>query len=294
VKKKPAAKVKTVAKKPAAKKPAKKGVKIPAKAAAKKTVKKVAKKAVKAAVKKVIKKVAKKVAAKKPAKAPARKTAAKKPVKAVAKKAVAKKAVAKKSAVKKPVSKKAVTKKVAAKKPAAKKAIAKKPAIKKLAAKKPAAKKTVAKKPATKKAAATKVRKTSPISVAAPTGPRYTGPDWPLMNVILDAMDDAKAEQIIAINLEGRSSMADGMVIASGRVNRHVAAIADQLVTKLKSFGQKDVRVEGLDQSDWVLVDAGNVIVHIFRPEVRSFYNLEKLWSEHAPSEQGTMDQRDA
>ncbi|MDE2444743.1 MAG: ribosome silencing factor [Alphaproteobacteria bacterium] len=113
------------------------------------------------------------------------------------------------------------------------------------------------------------------------------------MNVILDAMDDAKAEQVIAINLEGRSSMADGMVIASGRVNRHVAAIADQLVTKLKASGQKDIRVEGLEQSDWVLVDAGNVIVHIFRPEVRSFYNLEKLWSEHAPSEGATMDHRE-
>ena len=114
------------------------------------------------------------------------------------------------------------------------------------------------------------------------------------MNVILDSMDDSKAEQVIAINLEGRSSMADGMVIASGRANRHVAAIADQLVTKLKAMGQKDIRVEGLDQSDWVLVDAGNVIVHIFRPEVRSFYNLEKLWSEHAPIEQGTMESRDA
>jgi ribosome-associated protein len=64
-----------------------------------------------------------------------------------------------------------------------------------------------------------------------------------------------------------------------------VAAIADQLVEKLKSIGQRDIRVEGLEQGDWVLVDAGNVIVHIFRPEVRAFYNLEKLWSEHAPAE---------
>jgi ribosome-associated protein len=74
-------------------------------------------------------------------------------------------------------------------------------------------------------------------------------------------------------------------VIASGRANRHVAAIADQLVDKLKAHGQKDIRVEGLETSDWVLVDAGDIIVHIFRPEVRSFYNLEKLWSEHAPVE---------
>ena len=119
--------------------------------------------------------------------------------------------------------------------------------------------------------------------VIAPKGPRYEGPDWPLMTVILDAMEDAKAEEILPINVMGRSSMADGMVIASGRANRHVAAIADQLVDKLKAFGQKDIRVEGLETSDWVLVDAGNIIVHIFRPEVRSFYNLEKLWSEHAP-----------
>ena len=144
-----------------------------------------------------------------------------------------------------------------------------------------------------KKAPAAKVKKLPVVKVEAPKAPRYAGPDWPLMNVILDAMDDAKAEQVIAINLEGRSSMADGMVIASGRANRHVAAIADQLVIKLKAHGQKDVRVEGLDQSDWVLVDAGNVIVHVFRPEVRSFYNLEKLWSEHAPSEQGTMEARE-
>jgi len=75
------------------------------------------------------------------------------------------------------------------------------------------------------------------------------------------------------------------MIIASGRSNRHVAAIAEQLVEKLKSAGQKDLRIEGLPHCDWVLVDAGDVIVHIFRPEVRSFYNLEKLWSPEAPIE---------
>jgi len=75
------------------------------------------------------------------------------------------------------------------------------------------------------------------------------------------------------------------MIIASGRSNRHVAAIAEQLVEKLKSAGQKDLRIEGLPHCDWVLVDTGDVIVHIFRPEVRSFYNLEKLWSPEAPVE---------
>lgn len=75
------------------------------------------------------------------------------------------------------------------------------------------------------------------------------------------------------------------MVVASGRSSRHVGAIADQLVEKLKEHGYRDLRVEGFPQCDWVLVDAGDVVVHLFRPEVRSFYNLEKLWSVHAPEE---------
>lgn len=75
------------------------------------------------------------------------------------------------------------------------------------------------------------------------------------------------------------------MVVASGRSARHVGAIADQLTEKLKAAGYKDLRVEGFPQCDWVLVDAGDVVVHVFRPEVRSFYNIEKLWSEHAPTE---------
>lgn len=245
----------------------------------------------KAAVKKIAKKPVKKIAPKKPVKKVAvkkvvtKKTTAKK---TVAKKVPAKKVVAKKVAAKKPaktiaakksVAKKPTAKKVIVKKTIAKKAPAKKIVAKKVAAKKPAAKKVVVKKAVVKKAAVTaKV-------VIAPKGPRYAGPDWPLMNVILDAMEDAKAEEILPIDVKGRSSMADGMVIASGRANRHVAAIADQLVDKLKAHGQKDIRVEGLETSDWVLVDAGDIIVHIFRPEVRSFYNLEKLWSEHAPVE---------
>ena len=243
--------------------------------------------------KKAVKKAAKKISAKKPAtKAAAKKitkkAAPKKPVKKITK-------AAPKKAVKKATPKKVVKK--AAKKPikkivkaAPKKAIKK---IVKAAPKKAVVKKAVAKKAIAKKAPAAKTKKLPIVKVTAPPAPRYAGPDWPLMNVILDSMDDSKAEQIIAINLEGRSSMADGMVIASGRANRHVSAIADQLVTKLKAHGQKDVRVEGLDQSDWVLVDAGTVIVHVFRPEVRSFYNLEKLWSEHAPIEQGTMESRE-
>ena len=212
-----------------------------------------------------------------------KKAAPKKVVKKIAKKAVKK--------IVKAASKKAIKKIV---KTAPKKAVAKKAVVKKVAAKKLVIKKAVAKNTVVKKAPAAKTKKLAIVKLTAPPAPRYAGPDWPLMNVILDSVEDSKAEHVIAINLEGRSSMADGMVIASGRANRHVAAIAEQLVTKLKAHGQKDIRVEGLDQSDWVLVDAGNVIVHIFRPEVRSFYNLEKLWSEHAPSEQGTMEARDA
>ena len=229
---------------------------------------------VKPALKKAVKKPAKKVAVKKvAAKKPAAKTVV---AKKAIKKTPAKKAAVKKIAAKKPIAKKLVPKKAIAKKIAAKKVATKKTPAKKAAGKKVVVKKAPAKKAPAKRAVTAKV-------VIAPKGPRYEGPDWPLMNVILDAMEDAKAEEILPINVMGRSSMADGMVIASGRANRHVAAIADQLVDKLKAFGQKDIRVEGLETSDWVLVDAGNIIVHIFRPEVRSFYNLEKLWSEHAP-----------
>ena len=98
-------------------------------------------------------------------------------------------------------------------------------------------------------------------------------------------LEDAKAEEVITISIDSKAALADTMVVASGRSNRHVGAIADHLVEKLKLAGHRNLRVEGLPQCDWVLVDAGDVVVHLFRPEVRSFYNLEKLWSEHAPQE---------
>lgn len=103
--------------------------------------------------------------------------------------------------------------------------------------------------------------------------------------MVLGQLDDAKAEAVVTIDLNGKGALADAMVVASGRSSRHVGAIADQLVEKLKEAGRKNLRVEGMPQCDWVLVDAGDVLVHLFRPEVRSFYNLEKLWSEHAPGE---------
>ena len=103
--------------------------------------------------------------------------------------------------------------------------------------------------------------------------------------MLIAKLEDAKAEEIVKIGLNGKSAMADVMIVASGRSNRHVGAIADQLIEALKAQGRRELRVEGMPHCDWVLLDAGEAIVHIFRPEVRSFYNLEKLWSDHAPDE---------
>ena len=89
----------------------------------------------------------------------------------------------------------------------------------------------------------------------------------------------------MSIDLAGKSSIADTMVIASARSQRHVGAIADQLQKKLKDAGFARVRVEGMPNCDWVLIDAGDVVVHVFRPEVRTFYNLEKMWSADRPPE---------
>ena len=103
--------------------------------------------------------------------------------------------------------------------------------------------------------------------------------------VVLDTLSDAKAEDVVTIDLEGKSSIGDHMVIASGRSHRQVGAIADRLARRLKSEGLGRVRIEGMPGCDWVLIDAGDIIVHVFRPEVRSFYNLEKMWSAGRPSD---------
>jgi ribosome-associated protein len=102
--------------------------------------------------------------------------------------------------------------------------------------------------------------------------------------VVLASLEDSKAEDIASIDIVGKSPLADYMVVASGRSQRHVTAIADRLVTELKAAGGKDIRVEGLNAADWVLVDTGDVIVHVFRPEVRAFYNLEKMWRAEHPA----------
>jgi ribosome-associated protein len=105
------------------------------------------------------------------------------------------------------------------------------------------------------------------------------GPIEALETAIVDALDEDKAEDIVAIDLRGKSSVTDLMIIASGRSARHVGALSDHLLRMLKERGKKSARVEGLSTGDWVLIDIGDIVVHIFRPEVRSFYNLEKMWS---------------
>jgi ribosome-associated protein len=151
---------------------------------------------------------------------------------------------------------------------------------------KPAAKKTVAQ---AKPFVAEKPKAVAKPRIAAPAKVKLPKPipavDLSLLKIVMTQLEDAKAEDIVSINLDGKTAIADNMVVASGRSNRHVGAIADQLVDKLKATGHRHIRVEGMDTCDWVLVDAVDVIVHLFRPEVRSFYNLEKLWSEHSPQE---------
>ena len=100
-----------------------------------------------------------------------------------------------------------------------------------------------------------------------------------LEHLILSRLDDEKAQDIVFINLKHKSAFADGLIIASGRSHRHVGAMADHLLRTLKDNGYGRARVEGLPHCDWVLIDVGDVIVHLFRPEVRGYYNIEKIWS---------------
>jgi ribosome-associated protein len=198
------------------------------------------------------------------------KAKAKAKVKAKTKSKVKAKAKPKKKVVAKRVSK--PVKKKAGKKIIAKKKVAKKVAPKKVVAKKVIAKK-IAKPAKAKSAAVVKIATT----VAAK-------PKWSAqVEALLFKLDEAKAEQIVTMDVRGKSTEADTMIVASGRSNRHVNAIADQAVEELSKHGIKNIRIEGVPQCDWVLVDAGDILLHVFRPEVRSFYNLEKLWSAHVP-----------
>jgi ribosome-associated protein len=111
----------------------------------------------------------------------------------------------------------------------------------------------------------------------------------PLLKLVLQQLDDDQAQEVVTIDLAGKSSIADHMVIASGRSTRQVAAMAQKLAEKVKQAGFGPVKLEGLPAADWVLLDAGDVVVHLFRPEVRSFYNLERMWAfGDAPPVAGT------
>ena len=107
-----------------------------------------------------------------------------------------------------------------------------------------------------------------------------------LLADIVESLEDHKAEDVIVINLRGKSDIADYMVIASGQSGRQVSTMADRLVLVVKDHGVIGAVPEGKGQSDWVLLDGGDVIVHLFRPEVREFYNLEKMWNVDLPDSQ--------
>ena len=116
---------------------------------------------------------------------------------------------------------------------------------------------------------------TTPVSIAG---------DDSLLDAVLASLDDDKAEDVVQIDLRGKSEIGDYMVIATGRSTRQVTAMAEKLVDRLKASHGVLSRVEGRDTGDWVLIDAGDVIVHLFRPEVREFYQLEKMWMPGAPT----------
>jgi ribosome-associated protein len=117
-------------------------------------------------------------------------------------------------------------------------------------------------------------------SPKAPTDPA----EQTLLSRILISLDDDKAEHVVTIDMDGRSSLADAIVIASGRSARHVSSIAEHLARRLKEAGYGTRPVGGLAGGDWVVVDAGDVIVHVFRPEVRTYYDLEGMWSVDEPT----------
>jgi len=110
-----------------------------------------------------------------------------------------------------------------------------------------------------------------------------------MLDLVLTCLDDDKAEEIVSINLEGKSAIADHMVVASGRSQRHVGALADHLTRRMKEEGLGNARVEGLQHSDWVLIDGGDVIIHIFRSEFREFYTLDMMWSADVTVERNTI-----
>jgi ribosome-associated protein len=118
------------------------------------------------------------------------------------------------------------------------------------------------------------------MPAAVPTAPDAGKAADKTLKTVLSRLDDMKAEDTVTIDLRGKSSIADYMIVTTGRANRHVASIAENVRKDLGEAGVKGVHIEGLPNCDWVLIDAGDVIVHVFRPEVRDFYNLEKMWTQ--------------
>ncbi len=132
----------------------------------------------------------------------------------------------------------------------------------------------------------------TPLEADTNTLPPLSGATAPhdedIRAVALASIEDMKAENTVEIDLTGKTSLADTMIVTSGRSHRHVGAIADRLVKDLKDKGFGNARVEGLPACDWVLIDAGDILVHIFRPEVRGFYNLEKMWGADRPQDRAS------
>jgi ribosome-associated protein len=123
---------------------------------------------------------------------------------------------------------------------------------------------------------------TSALSRAAKRAPDTVSPrpsTQETLRIVLASLDDMKAEDTTTIDITGKTSIGDYMVVTSGRSQRHVTSLADRVVKDLHQAKVPGIRVEGMKQGDWVLIDAGDVIIHIFRPDVRGFYNLEKMWS---------------
>lgn len=186
-----------------------------------------------------------------------------------------------KKASSKTVSKAAASAKTAAspKKPASvKKAAApqKAAAPAKAAAPKSVKPKAASKVVIAKKAAAPKAKKPAPVRDSATQ----------TLELVLARLDDMKAEETVTIDLRGKSAFSDYMVVTTGRSNRHVGAVAENVAKGLKEAGQKKLHIEGMTNCDWVLIDTGEVILHVFRPEVREFYNLERLYAQSPSGEE--------
>jgi ribosome-associated protein len=206
-------------------------------------------------------------------------------IKAISEKntAVRRKTAAKSAGTKKPAAKKAAPKKPAPKKavaPKGAKAVTKgaKPSIKKTAPKSKAPAKA---KTAVKPKTAAKMVGAKPVASGAPKG----ADQWSrnLLKLVEKSLDADKAEDIVTVDLAGKSAIADYMVIATGRNTRQLAAMAHHVAEKLAKAGAKPIGIEGISQGDWVLVDGNDIIIHLFRPDVRKLYSLEKMWGLDQP-----------